>query len=170
VSVNYKLDSANEMRKFLWREFEAEGIFEATDYYSDNIGETIIPIIPVQQQPELNQFLNGKKHIVYDKTNMTYESNWLVCTEKMQFTLYAVDVADINEMRNFIIDLFRRMDESARDINNFMGNSSLIRFHTIYMSDISPIAPSEELQGFLSADVILEVKYSRDVDPSGRFA
>jgi len=169
VSVNYKLDSANEVRKFLWRELEAQGIFKETDYYSDNVGEIIIPIIPVQQQPELNQFLNGKKHIVYDKTNMTYDSNWLICIEKMQFTLYAIDVSDINEMRNFIIDLFRRMDESARDINSFMGNTSLIRFHTIYMSDISPIAPSEELQGFLSADVIIEVKYSRDVNSAGRY-
>jgi hypothetical protein len=170
VSANYKIDSANEMRKFLWNELKAEGIFDETDYYSDNVNETIIPILPVQQIPEMNQFLNAKKHIVYDKTNMTYESNWLVCTEKMQFTLYAVDVAEIQEMRNFIIDLFRRSDESARDINNFIGTSSPIRFHTIYMSDISPIAPSEEIQGFLSADVILEVKYSRDVDPSGRFA
>jgi hypothetical protein len=170
VTTNYKIDSANEMRKFLWNELKAEGIFKETDYFSDNVNETIIPIIPVQQIPEMNQFLNAKKHIVYDKTSMTYESNWLVCNEKMQFTLYAVDVSEINEMRNFLVDLFRRSDESARDINNFIGNSSKIRFHTIYMSDISPIAPSEEIQGFLSADVIIDVKYSRDVDPSGRFS
>jgi hypothetical protein len=35
---------------------------------------------------------------------------------------------------------------------------------------MSPTAPSEELQGFLAADVILEIKYSRITDSSGRFA
>jgi hypothetical protein len=29
--------------------------------------------------------------------------------------------------------------------------------------------PSEELQGFFSADVILEVKYSRMTDANGRY-
>lgn len=170
MTANYKIDSANEIRKFLWHELTMKGLFKETDYFSDNVNETIIPILPVQQVPEMNQFLNGKKHIIYDKTSMSYESNWLVCTEKMQFTLYAIDVAEINEMRNFLIDLFRRSDESARDINNFMDKDSKLRFHTIYMSDISPIAPSEEIQGFLAADVILDIKYSRDVDRSGRFA
>jgi hypothetical protein len=37
------------------------------DYWSDNLNENIIPIIPVQQTAEMNQFLSGKKHIVYDK-------------------------------------------------------------------------------------------------------
>jgi hypothetical protein len=34
---------------------------------------------------------------------------------------------------------------------------------------MSPTEPSEELAGFLAADVILEVKYSRTVGPNGRF-
>jgi hypothetical protein len=167
--ADYKIDAANYVRGFLWDQFTTSNIFDEEEYYSDSLGELIIPIIPVQQVPDLNQFLNGKKHIVYDKTGMTWDDTWLICNEKMQFTIYAIDIADINEMRNFIIDLFRRSDESARDINNFMPNNSKIRFHTIYMSDISPVAPSEELQGFLSADVIIEVKYSREVNSAGRY-
>jgi hypothetical protein len=37
------------------------------------------------------------------------------------------------------------------------------------VADISPISPSEELQGFFSAEVILEIKYSRITSGSGRF-
>lgn len=167
--ANYKLDAVNELRKFLWNEFKAADIFDETDYYSDNINETIVPLIPVQQLPELNQFLSGKKHIVYDKTGITYDDTWLICSEQVMFTLYSTDISEINEMRNFIIDLFRRSDESARDINNFIGNSSKFRFHTVYIGDISPTAPSDEVLGFLSTDVIVEIKYSRDVSVSGRF-
>jgi hypothetical protein len=113
--------------------------------------------------------LSGKKHIVYDKIGTSYEENWMVCCEQILFTIYSTDFAEINEIRNFMMDQFRRMDESARDINRYSGLSDKFKFHSIFIADISPTEPSQELQGFLSADVILEVKYSRMVDSVGRF-
>jgi len=170
MTANYKLDAMLELRKFLWNKLVAASIFDDTEYYSDNIGDTIIPIIPVQQSAEMNQFLSGKKHIVYDKIGMSYEDNWLICCEQILFTIYSTDVSEINEIRNFMTDQFRRMDDSAKDVNGFATLSNKFKFHSIFIADISPTAPSEELQGFLSADVILEVKYSRITDTVGRFS
>ena len=169
MTVNYKLDAMLELRKYLWSRLTALDIFDADEYYSDNIAETIIPIIPVQQLAEMNQFLSGKKHIVYDKIGQSYEENWMVCCEQILFTIYSTDISDINEIRNFMTDEFRRMDESARDINKWVNLSDKFKFFSIFIADISPTAPSEELQGFLSADVILEVKYARMLDAVGRF-
>jgi hypothetical protein len=170
MTANYKLDVSSEIRKFLWSRLLEYEIFDASDYYSDNIGKEIIPIIPVQQAAELNQFLSGKKHIVYDKIGMSYEDNWLICCEQILFTIYSTDVSDINEIRNFMIDEFRRMDESARDVKNSGLVSNLFKLHNIFVADISPTSPSEEIQGFLSSDVILEIKYSRITDSVGRFS
>jgi hypothetical protein len=117
----------------------------------------------------MNQFLSGKKHIVYDKIGLSYEENWAICCEQILFTIYSTDVSEINEIRNLMTDLFRRMDESARDTNAYSGISKKFKFFSIFVADISPTAPSEELAGFLSADVILEVKYARHIDSSGRF-
>lgn len=167
--TNYKIDAMLELRKFLWKQLVDRGIFDDSDYWSDNLNENIVPIIPVQQSAEMNQFLSGKKHIVYDKIGMSYEDNWLICCEQILFTLYSTSVADINEIRNYMTDEFRRMDESARDINKWTGLSDKFKFHTIWVADISPTAPSEELQGFFSAEVILEIKYSRITDGQGRF-
>jgi hypothetical protein len=167
---NYKLDAVFELRKFLWEKLKAANIFNPNDYYSDNLDETIIPILPIQQAPEMNQFLSGKKHIVYDKIGLSYENNWLICCEQILFTIYSTEVIDIVEIRNFMTDQFRRMDDSARDINYWDKLSNKFKFHSIFIADISPTAPSEELQGFFAADVILEVKYSRITDNNGRFA
>ena len=161
MTANYKLDAMLELRKFLWNELKTRNIFDDEDYWSDNLNENIIPIVPVQQTAEMNQFLSGKKHIVYDKIGMSYEDNWMICCEQILFTIYSTDFSEINEIRNFITDQFRRMDESARDINKWSGLSDKFKFHSIYLADISPTAPSEELQGFFSTDVILEIKYSR---------
>jgi len=167
--IDYNIDAMYEIRKHLWQELLLNKIFNDSDYYSDNIGKEIIPIIPVQQQPELNQFLSGKKHIVYDKIGMSYEDNWAICCEQILFTIYSTDVSEINEIRNLMTDLFRRMDDSARDANAYSGISSKFKFFSIFIADISPTSPSEELSGFLSSDVILEVKYARHLGLTGRF-
>lgn len=169
MTVDYKIDAMFELRKFLWTQLKLTGMFNQNDYYSDNLGSEIIPIIPVQQLPEMDQFLNGKKHIVYDKIGLSYEENWLICCEKVLFTIYSTDITEIYEIRNLMTDLFRRMDQSAKDVNSTKQTNKLI-FHSIYVMETSPIEPSMELQGFLSTDVILEVKYSRITDAVGRFA
>ena len=169
MTVDYKIDAMFELRKFLWAQLKLNNMFNQNDYYSDNLGTEIVPIVPVQQLPEMDQFLNGKKHIVYDKIGLSYEDNWLICCEQVMFTIYSTSVSEINEIRNYMTDEFRRMDESARDINKWTGLSDKFKFHTIWVADISPTAPSEELQGFFSAEVILEVKYSRITDNVGRF-
>ena len=168
--VNYKSDAMFELRKYLWEKLKENNIFDQDDYYSDNLNETIIPVIPVQQAPEMNQFLSGKKHIVYDKINMSYDTNWLICNEQFLFTIYATDIIDITEIRNVFIDLFRRMDDSARDVNYFEAISDKVKFYSIYVSDISPTAPSEEVKGFYATDIVLDVKYARITDAKGRFA
>lgn len=167
MTANYKLDAMLELRKYLWEELRTREIFNEEDYWSDNLNENIVPIIPVQQAPELNQFMSGKKHIVYDKIGMSYEDNWLICCEQILFTVYSTSVAEINEIRNYMTDEFRRMDESARDINRWAGLSDKFKFHSVHIADISPTAPSEELQGFFSSEIILEIKYSRDTDTNG---
>ena len=167
--VNYKLDAMLDLRKYLWQELQDADIFDPNDYDTTGTGNILNPIIPVQQPAEFNQFLSGKKHIVYDKINISYDENWMICNEQILFTIYAIDVADINEITNFMVDLFRRMDDSARDTNAYSGISKKFKFFSIFVADISPTAPSEELAGFLSADVILEVKYARHVDTTGRF-
>jgi len=166
--TDYKVDAIFEIRRYLWEELIKNDVFTASDYYSDNINMEIIPIIPVQQQPELNQFLSGKKHIVYDKVGISYEDIWLICCEKILFTIYATDVSEINEIRNLMTDIFRRMDDSARDVNS-QKISQIFKFYSTSVVEISSTTPSAELQGFLSADVIVEVKYSRMVGSDGRF-
>ena len=169
MTANYKLDAMLEVRKFLWDQLKSADLFDENDYYSDNIGQEIVPIIPVQQAAELNQFLSGKTHMVYDKIGLSFEDLWALTCEQVLFTIYSTDVSEINALRNFMFDQFRRMDESARDINKWSGLSNKFKFHSIFIADISPTTPSEELQGFFSADVILEIKYSRMADVNGRF-
>lgn len=169
MTIDYSIDAMYEIRRHLWSELVEHKIFIERDYYNDSLGKEILPIIPVQQSPELNQFLSGKTHIVYDKVGMSYDENWMICNERMLFTIYSTDYSELNTIRNLMIDVFRRMDDSARDLNNSRGTDKL-KFHSTVILEISPTEPSNELQGFLASDVVIEVKYSRIVDGVGRFS
>lgn len=169
MTVNYKLDAMFDIRKHLWENLKSSNVLDESDYYSDNIGESVVPIIPVQQLPEMNQFLSGKTHIVYDKVGLSYEDNWIICCEQILFKIYSTDFSEIVAIRNLMMDLYRRMDESGRDMNYSFPSSNKFKYYSIFVADISATEPSEELAGFLSSDVILEVKYSRHVNSEGRF-
>jgi hypothetical protein len=169
MTIDYKIDMMSDLRKHLWSGLTSANIFNEEDYYSENLNANIVPILPVQQQPELDQFLSGKKHIIYDKIGMSYEENWVICCEQILLTIYATDYSEIAEIRNFITDQYRRMDESAADTNRFSGISNKFKFYSIFIADISETSPSEELAGFFSSDIVLEVKYSRHVGTDGRF-
>jgi len=52
MTANYKLDAMIELRKFLWNELKTRNIFDDEDYWSDNLDENIIPIVPVQQSAD----------------------------------------------------------------------------------------------------------------------
>jgi len=95
MTANYKLDAMLELRKYLWDQLSSRNIFDENDYWSDNLNENIVPIIPVQQSAEMNQFLSGKKHIVYDKVGMSYEDNWLICCEQIMLTLYSTSISEV---------------------------------------------------------------------------
>jgi hypothetical protein len=167
MTVNYKLDAMLEIRKFLWQELVSAGIFDPEQYALDG-GGTTNPILPVQQPADMNQLFNGKKHIIYDKINISYEDNWMICNDQILFTIYSTQISEINEITNFMIDLFRRMDDSARDLNGSMAISSVFKFFSTYIVDISPTTPSKEMSGFYSSDIILQAKYSRFVK-NGRY-
>lgn len=168
VAPDYNLDAMLEVRKLIWSDLVTLNVFDENDYVTST-GTKYNPIVPVQQSDSLSQLLSGKKHIVYDKIGMSYEDNWLICCEQVLFTMYTTKVGEINQFRNYMVDRFRRMDASARDLNDFTALSNKFKFYSIFVADISPTAPSKEMAGFFASDVILEIKYSRITDGSGRF-
>ena len=177
--ANYALSATQAIVDYLWSNLTttnsnvtAGKILEADDYQADLLNGpvlNIIPIFPAQQDMINYQELGTKTHIVYDHVADGYEENWMICRDSMMFTTYSQDFNKIAEIQNLMLDLFRRMDESAKDVNSLKTTNKLI-FHNVMIVETTPIEPSLELQGFLSTDVILEVKYSRVTDGLGRFA
>lgn len=173
MPADYSLSASKVIVDYLWQELQDENILDADDYALDILNGPatgIIPIVPSQQDMLNYEALDGKTHIVYDWVADGYEENWLICRDSMMFTIYSKYPAEILKIQNLILDLFRRMDDSARDINSYIGSNSPFIFYTISLADMLSPEPQREKAGWFAAQAVIRYKYGRQVTQAGRFS
>jgi hypothetical protein len=166
--ADYSLSVASEIRKWLWSELQSNGILNALDY---NVGAlAMVPIVPVQQQPELVDKIGGKPFILYDEVESSVDSDlWYVHNEQVLFTVFAEDFKTANKIRNLMVDLFRRQDASAHDLNLFTGSENFGYLNVTILENRS-VKAERSTTGRLSFDMIIGVKYVRHLGSTGRFS
>ena len=175
--TDYTAGAAYDINAWLWSELKSTGILSGTAYHSNEIGANLTPIIPVGQRAEFNDQFGGQPFIVYDYIIDYAEPDfWMVNCEQILYTVYTDDYSKANQIKSLMVDLFRRYDESAKDLNRFnmaAGNSTLA-YLDISVLNSSKTGPVEEAGGRYASDMVIEVKYLRGITSSassiGRYA
>ncbi len=176
MPADYSLSAAKIIIDYLWANLKSTNILSQDDYQLDLINQVdlpndgLVPIIMSQQDMINYDALDGKTHIVYDWVSDGYEENWLICRDSMMFTIYSKYPTKILEIQNLILDLFRRMDDSARDLNNTLSNTSPFIFYSFSLADMLSPEPQREKSGWFAAQAVIRYKYGRQISSStGRF-
>jgi hypothetical protein len=167
--TDYDDNARSIINSFLWDELKSNLILNENDYRPDGFTNTITPIIPVQQLPEINNLLPGKPFILYDYEIMNYGEMWWICEEKILYTVVSTSISEISKISEFIVDLFRRKDLSGKDIQSFNTKSNILKFYAACLESVSSPEPFETEGGKLAGTVEISYKYSRDVNSQGRF-
>lgn len=164
----YDLSPTDDLRKWLWAEMQSNGIVSASDYNILGKG-TIVPIVPVQQQKELIDQVGGKPFITYDIVGEAVPAGlWYITCEQVLFTVWCEDFKTARALRNLMYDLFRRQDDSARDLNEI--TTSDFGYLNVTVLENRWINAERSQTGRLAFDMIIEVKYVRELNSSGRFS
>lgn len=175
--ADYALGAVYEIRKMLWEELQDTGVMLASDYRDDN-HVNYIPIMPTQEQDifktkfVLNR-ANPLPYIVYDLDTVGYGTDWMICEERLTFKIYSNSFSKVLTITNLMVDLFRRFDDSAKDLNKYvktLNTNSPFRYHYFALTEANSPNPAEELDGRLEADIAIMYSYSRDLNTEGRFA
>lgn len=170
MTVNYSKSASFEIRSFLWEKLKEYNLLDENDYIADGFTNPLIPIIPSQQVPEFNNLIGDKPYIVYDIAVENYEPDaWWVCQESMLFSIVSTDYLKIFSITNAMIDLFRRMDDSAKDLNIFLGVDDTFKFYNLTVNMASAPSPFEEEGGRQIGQIEIMYRYSRNLDSGGRF-
>jgi hypothetical protein len=164
----YDISPTDDLRKWLWEEIQEAGIVQASDYAVPGMGN-LNPIIPVQQQPEFVDKVAGKPFITYDIVGKPVPAGlWYITCEQVLFTVWCEDFKTARALRNLMYDLFRRQDDSARDLNE--TTTSDFGYLNVTVVENRWINAERSQTGRLAFDMIIEVKYVRNLDAHGRFS
>jgi hypothetical protein len=167
--ADYKKNARTAINGYLWQEITSSGILVPSDYNPDGFTNTLIPIIPSQQVPEFNNLLPNRTYLVYDYEVDGYSDDWWVCHETMIYSIISPEYSKIVEVTEFIIDLFRRIDISGLEVQEYNQDKSILKFYSVSLESAASPAPSDLESGRASGTVEISYKYSRVVGNNGRF-
>ena len=159
----------NDIRKYVWAKIVEAGLLDPDDYRVDGIPQPLVPIIPSQQVPEFVNLLTGKAFIIYEYKVYPTKVQWWMTDETATFYIDTPNFDLSNRIVNLLHDLFRRFDESAGEINDYLAGQTSFIFHNTSIGAIDSALPSKVEGGFQEAIVEVDYTYSRNTGSSGRF-
>lgn len=123
----------------------------------------LIPIVPIAEIEELSPY--DKPHLVYgyslDSTGDLYARR----TGSMSFAVYSTRFREITEILDILGEAFGRLDDSARDVNNFTTRHPQflgIRFGYIEVGYVEGGTPEDTEGGRMSG--LLNIRFDYFVD------
>lgn len=165
----YNKNARAVLNSFLWNNLISSGILDEDQYRPDEFTKSIVPIVPSQEVPEINDLLPDKEFIVYDYEVLGYYDEWWICEEVMMYSIIGSSVSKVVEISEFMIDLFRRVDSSGHDVQLFNPENQLMSFYSVKISGVSGPTPIEMEGGRTTVTVEITYKYARILDSDGRF-
>lgn len=115
MTTQYKRTAAYDVINYLWARLTATGVLDETDYFIEEFGTEVVPIIPVQNQPEFANILGELPYLVYEYIlKPSFTDNIFTAEESLIFTIYCPDQGRIMEIFRVISEAFRALDESAK--------------------------------------------------------
>lgn len=171
MTPDYTKVAAYDVRNVLWSELQAANLLDPNNYMGDGFVKPLVPIIPAQQVPEFNNMLPGKTYIIYDIVKNHTGVTWWMDEETITLNVVSINPAEIQTIINFIIDIFRRYDKSAKEVNLQLSSTSPFIFRYFRLETADPVQPFVNEGGIMNAGVSITYAYTRDLDPNtGRYA
>ena len=167
MTTKYNRLPAFDVISYFWAELQATEILDPTDYYVDDFEAELIPIIPVQDLPQMRNYLGDKTYLVYEVISLPIkDGNWFIKQEQLLFTVYSPSFNKMVEICSLADDALNRLADTGKDITKSLNSEFTFHcFETEY--DISGSTDSEG--GRMYADIVVTYEYTRDLAPSGRY-
>jgi hypothetical protein len=168
--ADYLTVGVHQINKWLWlnlKSFEYKTGQKAFTAYKDSgnaSGINLIPIIPTQQQPEFVDISGGAPFIVYNYIMSSYPSEWWICREQCAYVIYDNDEERLRAIHAYMADLLKRVDWTAKNINNSSSTSSKFDFKYVQLTNASGPDEFNTEGGRQGAMVVIDYEYTTDIN------
>jgi hypothetical protein len=161
---SYSTNGAHLLNAWLWdklQDFQWDGTDYAFGAYGTGKIEAV-PIIPAHMEPEFTNIASGEPFIVYNYKT-TPDSEWWVTRESNAYMIYDNNGKRCRAIMNYMIDLLKRFDWTAQNINDSLTNSAF-EFKTVWVSSSTGPQDVSDEGGRLTAIVVVTYRYTVDLD------
>lgn len=167
--MSYDAAATHVINKFVYDQLVGEGILDSADY-------TNLPLfLPSQQQPEWSNLPTEVPFIVYNYVSTAEYVDWFKEKEEVAYVIYSDDEKQLRNIALFILQLLRRYDWSAEDVNDYIDALSSPAFdwakqfnikYTRVSNSTSP-EPATEEGGRQSAMVVFSLCFTHELNQNG---
>lgn len=179
MTVDYRNTAAYLIRGYVWENLQNDGILNPDDYIADGFTKPLVPLIPMSDVPQFKNLVPGAPYIIWDFSVNGYSEDFWICEEEMTFSVIHNDRNKIVEITMYLVDLLRRMDVTAAEVEEFEYNSLLdnngnltaepkFNFYNIYINNINN-TPEIDEGDIMVGEVWIRYKYSRRIGENYRF-
>lgn len=169
ITANYQTVGVHQINQWLWsilKPWEYKPGVKAFEAYQSGSLANVSAFIPAQQQAEFTNISGGAPFIVYNYV-VNPNSDFYTVKEQGAFVIYDADTSRLRAVHALLIDLLRRQDVSAKDLNKWLSPNSAWDFK--WISVASAIGPDQFQQegGRQGATISITYEYTRDQNASG---
>ena len=159
MSETIHSDAVLALNGYIWQLMVAnEG------WTTDNYGGRR-PIVPANQQPEYLEY--KAPFIVYGSAVNRIEGMPFQTSETIAYTIYATTAGEANRVMRVITEALRWMDESAKNVNNWLvyegqtrtGGKRPTTFQSISVLSATSAGPELQEGGRVDSQVIVNAQY-----------
>ena len=158
-----EITAAHAIAGYLWSKAKSQLGWNEANYGG------MIPFATAGQQQELMSFTGP---FVLFAWSPQPEPLWLMDREIAAFTVYSGDTTDVSDFVNLGRGLFKKLDESAREINNYIASLPLnhpykaFDIKTIGMRSATGPQPPMQEGGRFDGNIIVSIAYTNLTDHS----
>lgn len=169
MSGNYQVSAYSVINAFVWAGLQDEGILDPADY-------SLIPIMPAGGVPEFTELNPDQPFLVYTAGRSGTNENWFHEEESLAYVIYGKSQSEVHTIANYLIDVFRRYDDAAIDVNlwarankqSLPASYNEFNFSEIHVvGAVGSEAPRQE-GGRYNELVSLRYQYTTPLESNGR--
>ncbi len=175
MNNDYDFPPVFGINRFLWHSLKQAGILNEEPY--NDILAGLVPIIGVNRTENFVTLIDkadpGPPFIVYNWSTSQSNQMWFLSTDQIIYLVYGEEETQVRRITRFIVDLFKRFDDSAQEINDYL--SQFDRRYTCYnfkaielTSAQGPLPPDPDVEyGRIESSIALSVDYTYDINDRG---
>lgn len=166
----YSRSAVYDVINYLWENLKESKVLDPTDYYLDDFESSIVPIIPIQDQPELANHLNNKPYIIYDFIGYPQTNDEIFINEEaVMFTIFCPNFSKVMEIVRVFNESFRGKDEAAKKLQLADTTSGDFFFYSTRIDGIDISGQASKESGRITGEVTVCYKYGEPLDWSGNY-